>query len=228
MNWTIHSFSVLKSTNTTALSYPVGSVIIANEQTNGKGRNGRVWQSLSGNLFLSAVLPAFDTQTPLLSFVAAVSLAEALNDYPVRIKWPNDILLNGAKIAGILLERHEEKVIAGFGVNTSSAPTQALLYKTASLNNTISNNALTQKLLNALSENLEVFKTQGFNPIYQKWLEKAAGIGTQITVRLPNESLSGIFESLTPQGAISLKINNNERRLITAGDVFFNNMQGEK
>lgn len=222
MNWQIHHFLELESTNTTALTYPVGSVITAQRQTAGRGRSGRVWQSLDGNLFLSAVLPAFDEQTPLLSFVAGVALAESLKPLPVRLKWPNDVLLNGAKLAGILLERIDDKVIAGFGVNIAAAPQSNLMYRATSLNGHLQKAAVQSALLTALSDNLSLFQTQGFAPIRQKWLEKAAGIGSQITVRLPNETLNGLFESLTPQGAISLKITETDRRFITAGDVFFN------
>ena len=103
MNWKTYFFKEVDSTNTRAADYDVGSVIIAENQTAGRGRNGRRWQSLNGNLFLSAVLPALQNETPFLSFAAGVALAEALPDLPVRLKWPNDVLLHNAKVAGILL-----------------------------------------------------------------------------------------------------------------------------
>ena len=77
--------------------------------------------------------------------------------------------------------------------------------------------------MRTVSDNMDLFIEKGFEPIREKWLKYGYGIGIQISVKLPNETLSGIFEELTPQGAISLKLNNGTRRLITVGDVFFDN-----
>ncbi len=219
MKWQTYFFKEVDSTNTRAATYDVGSVIIAENQTAGRGRNGRHWQSFAGNLFLSAVLPALQNETPLLSFVAGVSLAEALPDVPVRLKWPNDVLLHNAKIAGILLERVDDKVIAGFGVNITQAPDMDTLYKTTSLNQKYTREEVATNLLTALSRNLDLLIQEGFMPIRQKWLDYAVGIGAEIEVRLPHETMRGIFETLTPQGAISLKTQT-ETRLISAGDIF--------
>lgn len=221
MNWKYYYFKEVNSTNDEALNYPVGSVIIAQKQTAGRGRYGRQWLSEDGNLFLSAVLPDYGNDSPLLTFVAAVSVADSLADFPVRIKWPNDILLNGGKLAGILLERTDDKVIIGIGINLVSAPTQNMLYRTASLNGKVAKEDLIMKLTANLAHNAELLAQDGFAPIRDKWLKYAVGIGETIRVSLPNETLSGIFESFTPQGAISLKQANNTVRLITVGDVFF-------
>lgn len=220
MKWTTYFFDELDSTNTHAVHYPVGSVIISGKQTAGRGRNNRFWISQRGNLFLSAVLPVFGDNTPLLAFVAGVSLAEALSDLPVFLKWPNDVLLNGAKIAGILLERNDNKIVAGFGVNIINAPQEEnIIYPTAHLPAGYTPQSVAEGLLDKLSENLILFKKSGFLPIRRKWLKFAAGIGTKIKVSLPHEICCGIFDSLTPQGAISLKTSTGIR-LITAGDVF--------
>ena len=221
MNWIKYYLTETDSTNTVAMAYSVGSVVVAERQTNGRGRNGRVWHSLDGNLFLSVVLPMYGYQTPLLSFVAGVSLQEALAEFSVRLKWPNDVLLNGAKVAGILLEVQSDKVIAGFGVNVCQCPTgDELMYPATSLNGRISLTDLTDRLLNALSENLELFETKGFEPIRQKWLKTAVGLQKEITVRLPHKTVFGVFEALTPQGAISLKQSDGTYQTIVAGDIF--------
>lgn len=219
MKWQTYFFKEVDSTNTRAVDYDVGSVIIAENQTAGRGRNGRRWQSLAGNLFLSAVLPALQNETPFLSFVAGVSLAEALPDVPVRLKWPNDVLLHHAKIAGILLERVDDKVIAGFGVNIRQAPDRDMLYQAGSLNQKYTPEEVTKNLLTVLSDNLDLLMQSGFTPIRQKWLNYAVGIGEEIEVKLPHETIRGLFETLTPQGAISLKTPT-ETRLISAGDIF--------
>ncbi|MBR3912688.1 MAG: biotin--[Alphaproteobacteria bacterium] len=221
MNWIKYYLRETDSTNTVATAHSIGSVVIAERQTNGRGRNGRVWHSLDGNLFLSVVLPAYGVNTPLLSFVTGVALGEALSDFNVRLKWPNDVLLNGAKVAGILLEAQADKVIAGFGVNICRCPiSDDVLYPTISLNGRISKTDLTDKLLKALSENLELFETKGFEPIRQKWLKTAVGLQQEITVRLPHKTVFGVFEALTPQGAISLKQSDGTYQTIVAGDIF--------
>lgn len=221
MNWIKYYLTETESTNTVAAEYSVGTVIIAERQTKGRGRNGRMWHSLDGNLFLSTVLPMYGYQTPLLSFVSGVSLQEALAEFTVRLKWPNDVLLNGAKVAGILLEAQTDKVVAGFGVNICRNPMgDDVLYPTTSLNSRISRADLTDKLLKALSENLDLFETKGFEPIRQKWLNVAVGLGQEITVHLPHKTLHGIFEALTPQGAISLKQADGTFQTIVAGDIF--------
>lgn len=221
MNWKYYYFEDVSSTNDVAVSYPVGSVIIAETQSAGRGRYGRQWLSEKGNLFMSAVLPACDYQTPLLTFVAAIAVAESLSDYPVQIKWPNDILLNNGKLAGILLERVDNKVIVGIGINLVNAPQQGMLYQTSSLNGEIKKTPLVQKICTALSIYSDIMMKEGFESIRTEWLKYAVGIGEPIRVSLPNETLTGIFEALTPQGAISLKQPDNTTRLITVGDVFF-------
>ncbi len=220
MNWKYYFFDDVVSTNDVAVDYPVGSVIVANTQSNGRGRYGREWISTNGNLFVSVVLPAFDYQTHLLTFVAAISVAETLSEYGAKIKWPNDILINNGKVCGILLERNDDKVIAGIGVNCKEAPKEKMLYPTTSLKNKQDKHIILNQILNNLSRYVEIFKQSGFEPIRAKWLQYAVGIGHPIQVNLPNETVTGIFEELTPQGAISLKQSDNTTRIITVGDVF--------
>ena len=128
MKWSVNKFDQVVSTNETAKSFPIGSVIVASSQSGGKGRMGRCWMSPIGNLYLSAVIGEYDIQTPLLAFVVAVSVVDALKDFNVQLKWPNDVLLNDGKVAGILLERTENKIIIGIGVNIISNPTENVLY----------------------------------------------------------------------------------------------------
>ncbi len=223
MKWNYYYFDTVQSTNDTALSYPIGSVIVAQKQTAGRGRYGRTWSSDIGNLFISIVLPDFAELTPLLSFVAAVSVAYTLSNYKPRIKWPNDILINGGKVAGILLERQEDKVIMGVGINCIPVSDNInMLYSTASLQNQETKETILKRLCSNLNNCLSIFKTEGFECIRNEWLKYAIGIKQQIRVNLPNETIYGIFEELTPQGAISLKLADNTIRQITVGDIFFN------
>ena len=225
MNWKIYHFNSVKSTNDTACSYPIGTVVFADKQTNGRGRHGRLWISQEGNLFVSFVLPEYGYQTPLLSFITAVSVKETLDDFgfSCQIKWPNDILLNHKKIAGILLEQHDDKVIVGIGINLKNAPcNDDVLYPATALNTLIGKHEIILALCHKITKNLSIFNQNGFDIIRHKWLQSAVGINERIFVRLPHETISGIFTQLTPQGAISLKLDDDTVRFITAGDVFFN------
>ena len=223
MKWKTYFFDTIDSTNTQARLYEVGTVIVAKKQTAGRGRYGRVWQSEAGNLYMSFVVSQFGIQTPLLSFLFGVAVCEALPEFLVQLKWPNDVLLNGGKLAGILLEQESDKLIAGIGLNVVNAPHENMLYQTASLNGQITNEDIIKRLITTVSDNMDLFAEKGFEPIREKWLKYGCGIGQHIIVKLPNETLSGIFEELTPQGAISLKLNNGTIRQITVGDVFFDN-----
>ena len=221
MRWQIRRFDEVESTNETAISFPADSVIIATRQTKGRGRYGRKWESPAGNLYLSAVVGDFGEKTPLLAFVAGVSVAEALSEFKVRLKWPNDILLNGGKLAGILLERtNKNTVIIGIGINVANAPTQNMMYQTASLNNKITLTELEIRLLNTLKNNLDLFQNDKFDVIQKKWVSFAEGIGQKIQVHLPNQTLIGKFTQLSPQGELILETPDKIVHKISAGDVF--------
>lgn len=213
-------FDTLESTNKTASDYPVGSVIIAHKQTGGKGRYGKVWESPVGNLYMSIVLPDYGNKTPDLAFVVAVAMADAFCDFGVRLKWPNDILLDGKKLAGILLERMDDKIIVGIGVNIISAPATNMAYQVTHLQGKMTPEAALDLILNSLSKTLSLFETQGFGAIQGIWKQKAVGIGTHITVNLPNERIQGIFKDLSESGALMLELPDKTIMEITAGVVF--------
>ncbi len=228
MLWNLYVFDTLDSTNTKAREYAPFSAVMAHAQSAGRGRCGRVWQSLAGNLNLSLVLPAYDNQNaPLLSFVAGVAVARALAPFPVRLKWPNDVLFNGKKLAGILLERTDDKIIVGIGVNVQQAPQGDLNYAATSLNGAVTAESVCQKILEEFEKTLAVFNEKGFEPIREEWKNLAAGLNEEIKVKLPLETIYGLFADITPSGAIDLTLNNQTHRLVTAGDVFLVN-EGKK
>ena len=221
MKWQIKQFDQLVSTNETAKTFPVGSVITAAQQTGGRGRYGRSWESPTGNLYLSAIVPDFGERSSLLAFVAGLAVAEALSDFHVRLKWPNDVLLNGGKLAGLLLERRDDGcIIIGIGINIVSCPTTNMLYQTACLNGELTVSVAQEKVLTALSHYLAIFEEQSFEPIRQRWLSLAIGLGKSIKVNLPQKTLTGIFKELTPQGELVLETPDKIVHKITAGDVF--------
>ncbi|MBR6411825.1 MAG: biotin--[Alphaproteobacteria bacterium] len=221
MKWQIEHFDTVISTNKIARSLPENSVVVAKCQTGGYGRYGRTWESPKGNLYLSAVVKECGKQTPLISFVAGVSVREALMKFDVQLKWPNDILLDGGKVAGILLEKTDHQtVIIGIGINVASAPTKNMMYQTASLKDKISLKDLEEKILNALATNMALLNQGRFDLIRDKWISYAAGLGEMIEVHLPHQTISGLFKEFSPQGELILETPDKIIHKITAGDVF--------
>lgn len=205
-------------------------VVSAQKQTAGRGRRGRAWVSPPGNLHCSLLLsvrPAAD-EAPQLAFVAAVALRQALAllapNAVFRCKWPNDILCDGRKVSGMLLESAAPHVILGVGVNVVEAPSPAL-YPAACLRQ-LGSGADDFDVLSAFCEALLVWHerwlTEGFAPIRQAWLDHAQGVGGPVTVRLADHNeLEGRFAGLDAGGTLLLESADGSIRPILAGDVFF-------
>lgn len=167
-----------------------------------------------------------------LSFAAALAVYDALQPLvptaDMRIKWPNDILIDNAKAAGLLLEMVETEsgpaLILGIGVNIVTKPLdtpyQATRLLDHGLETPIAPSALAQSLDTAFWAHYDLWRGQGFAPLRSAWLERAAGLGKAITVRLPNETVSGVFEDLDDTGALVLRMKTGTR-MISAGDVYF-------
>jgi len=219
MKWEIKQFNSLVSTNTTARAYPEGTIVMAETQTGGRGRYGRVWQSPKGNLYVSFVFASDPMRDRYLSFLTGLALAESLPEFNVRLKWPNDVLLDGKKVAGILLETVEDKVIVGIGVNLISNPVKNMLYPTANLGGLLSPIGLVKRLMIQYDALFKVFQEKGFRKIQSRWLDLAVGVGETISVHLPTEELIGIFQGISEDGALLLKTGK-QVRSITVGDVF--------
>ena len=214
-----------------------GTLVCAGEQLAGRGRRGRGWASPPGNLYVSLLLrPACPpAQACQLNFVAAVALAEAVSgllptDRPVTLKWPNDVLVGGAKVSGILLEasaaldRSIDWLVIGIGVNLASHPADTP-YPATSLRREGATAATAGATLQAFAERFqlwyETWRAQGFAPVRARWLASARGLGESIEVRLERETLRGRFGDLDEGGALMLDMGNGARRQITTGDLFF-------
>lgn len=223
MKWNLICLDIVESTNDAASLLPVYSCVVAKEQTKARGRCDRSWISLKGNLFFSLVLKNYAEKTPLLSFLISLVVAESLKNFPVMLKWPNDVLIEGKKVAGILLENLGDKVVVGVGINTKFAPEENVLYPTSSLNGLVENEALLREILNKIEIYLDIFENTGFQYIKEKWLSYSKGIGQQILVRLPNKEIKGEFIGLTDEGAVQLQTDDLCHHLIMAGDVFLLN-----
>lgn len=232
----LEAFSSLASTNDTALARGRESDsgrlwIIAEEQTSGRGRMARPWTSPPGNLYASVLLvnPAPQRLSPQLGFVAGVSLADAVNDgtpFRARLKWPNDLLIDGAKVSGILVESTNVGgrflCSIGFGVNCISHPPDTPYPAThlAAHAGAVSVARLAERLTDALSHWLDVWSEgRGFDAIRTAWLERALPFGSPLRVELGADMRQGAFGGIDPQGRLILECGND---VITfdAGDVF--------
>ncbi len=214
-----------------------GTVLWADRQTAGRGRQDRTWESVEGNLTFSAILrpDCSLADSGKLSFICAVALCEAIEklapDIPVRCKWPNDVLGAKGKLAGILLEGcgvkagKPDAVICGIGLNITWRPGLEALYPPSSLWDEggahLTQAIVLEAFLNSFSHWVDLWQAQGFEPVRAAWMQRARGLGEQIRVRLPNETLQGIFETLDVDGGLVLSGVPEGQRVIRAGDVFF-------
>jgi biotin-[acetyl-CoA-carboxylase] ligase BirA-like protein len=206
--------------------------IVALRQSKGRGRMGREWISPQGNLYASFVLSDLPEARVAaeLGFVTGVAAMRALRaatgQNAFRLKWPNDLLLDGAKVGGILLECLNASTlpvaVIGVGVNVAHAP-DGLPYPACALNAlgayAPSAEALFAHLSDALAETLELWQGgQGFSRIREEWLGSAAALGETIRVALAKETLEGRFETIDPTGRLVMELPEG-RRVIEAGDV---------
>ena len=212
------------------------TLIWAQQQIGGRGRRGRPWISPPGNVYSSLLLrpgtlaPSHGTE---LSFLTAVAVAEtAVELVPascrVACKWPNDVLIDGAKCAGILLESQSGPdgligwVVIGVGINVMSAP-EAVEYPVTSLAAAGARADVATVLatyIGCLAAWLARWEAEGFAPLREAWLDRAAGLGRPVRVRLDDREIEGVFESLDDAGALIVVKADGSRERVLAGDVF--------
>lgn len=222
---------------------PDSTIVWAKTQTAGRGRRGREWVSQEGNLYFSILLrPPYPAHNVMqLGFVAANAIADAIQVAAppgtfVHVKWPNDVLVEGKKIAGILMETEFDMnksgylkwLVLGVGINVASHPGDIDSEYPAtsfSAQGVTGQGLELEPLLDTLAKRflagLVTWRNLGFGPIRRHWLLRARGLGGPVTVRLPNETLHGIFAALDEDGALVLHLDGRPNRRITAGDVFF-------
>lgn len=207
-----------------------GDWVRADRQTAGRGRRGRAWVSPPGNLYASTLvrLRPDDPPAQQLGFVAALALHEALAAWVeprrMQLKWPNDLLLDGRKLSGILLERNGDAVIVGFGVNLAHYPTD-VERPAISLAEALGVSPEPQLALAALAEawmrGLALWRDSGFGAIRQHWLDRAHPLGTELVARLADGSeWRGRFDGIDEAGALRLRLADSSVHLIHAADIF--------
>jgi len=235
----LKEFAELDSTNEEARRLASGGEtgpvwILAERQTAGRGRRGRAWiappGNLSATLLLSPGKPA--AEIAQLSFVAALATADMIASCgaDAKVKWPNDVLVDGQKIAGILLESASQGgadpawLAIGIGVNLKAYPPDTEFPATSLLNLGLPapkpQDALS-RLAASFAKWYEVWKADGFAPIRDAWLARAAGLGSRIRARLSHGETIGVFEGIDANGALLLREGQDRLRTIAAGEVFF-------
>jgi BirA family transcriptional regulator, biotin operon repressor / biotin---[acetyl-CoA-carboxylase] ligase len=210
--------------------------ITARRQVAGRGRRGRAWVSEPGNLYASLLLtdPAPSQRAAELSLVAALAVHDALAECAgalgprLTLKWPNDVLCEGAKLAGILVEGETPPggplaVVIGIGVNCAHHPAATAYPATnlAAAGALVGPESLAQALIATMARRLAEWNRGGnFAAIRAAWLKRAAGLGASARVRLPDREVDGIAETLDEAGRLVLRLADGSRERIAAGEMF--------
>jgi BirA family biotin operon repressor/biotin-[acetyl-CoA-carboxylase] ligase len=213
--------------------------ITARRQTAGRGRRGRAWSTESGNLAatLLTTTPKPPAEAAQVTFVAALAIADLYDAYVpaslVSIKWPNDVLIDGTKASGILVESGARPdgllwLAVGCGVNLSHAPddvdrpaTRLADHLRADVGAAPTPEEAARVLANAFAKRFDQWERFGFASVADAWTARARGLGQSCIARLHAETLEGVAEGLEADGALRLRLRDGQVRRITAGDVFF-------
>ena len=233
----IHTVAQTGSTNADLAAWLAAGELLtegfwlrAESQTGGRGRLGRTWASPPGNLHCSTVVHLGNGDPPphALSFVAGLAAYDALRSAGViaglQLKWPNDVLVHGAKIAGILSERAGKHVIVGIGANIASAPElpdrPTVALADIDTRRQIDAEHLLDLLASSFASRLSQLRREGIAAILADWTAVAHPPGTPVAVSLDaRQRLSGTFAGLDPDGALRLALADGTIRAIHAGDV---------
>lgn len=217
---------------------PEGLVIWAHRQTKGRGRHGRSWSSPRGNLYVSFLLrPNCPVAQALqIGFVASLAVAAIVGDVlpetrGVRCKWPNDVLVNGRKVAGILLESASDPrggvawLVLGIGLNVAWRPEDvAGAYSATALAHeglaATDLRPILERLCRHLEDGLAEWESAGFGAVRSRWLKSAYALDDRITVRLADGTVTGRFVGLDASGAMLVSDERGTIRVVCAGDVF--------
>lgn len=238
IDWQIKTFGTLASTQNTLkemISGPSevkeGTVILARLQKNGYGRHNRKWQGEEGNLSISFLVTPPKKQSPAaqISIITGISLIKTIKSFidtpDLKLKWPNDVMINNKKCAGILVESTGNKtnanMIIGLGVNIANAP----LAISSALNEYVSKdievNEFTNKFLNTFSEDYTRWNKEGFKPFKDQFITHTYNRKTAISVNVGSKQITGAFIDIDNDGNLEIMCNKTQSiQKITSGEVF--------
>lgn len=240
------ALGTVASTNDEALSRAregasEGTLITARRQHAGRGRRGRTWESAEGNLFLSLVLRPKDgpDAAAAIGFAAALAVFDTVSaQLPrgtgVALKWPNDVLVVGRKVAGLLIEQASgpdgTALILGVGINLVSHPFDTP-YPATDLGcegaGVVSPEEALHSFCRAFLLYYRRWQKDGFAPLRAAWLTRARGLGEPLTVDVEGRRFDGVFKGIDDDGALILDLGGQGVKKVTAGDVYFADSQGE-
>lgn len=244
LGYRLYTFDVVTSTMDEAHQLaqqgePEKTLVVAGRQTKGRGRRGRPWISAPGNLHLSLIFRpkgTLDLCTPF-SFILCLAIGHSLHkilppSLPVFYKWPNDIVVSGAKIGGVLLEAETTTttgavkwLIGGVGVNVVDAPKECP-FPTISLKDmgiNIKSKDLLLPFCLELQSLLTLWRSEGFSAIRALWLKQAYGLDTPLVVQGVHQIIKGVFSDLDTDGSLILKTASGEKKKILTGDIMLFN-----
>jgi BirA family transcriptional regulator, biotin operon repressor / biotin---[acetyl-CoA-carboxylase] ligase len=196
------------STQDVARQFPVGTVVVAEHQTAGRGRLGRRWEAPPGSALLASwVMPVHE----LAPLAAGVASAHACGEH-VRLKWPNDLLLDGRKLGGILVERTGHKCVVGTGINLHWAPPGAAML-----------GADRDKLVARMAEEMTRWFAASAVAVLAGWRERSDTLGRRVRVQLSGETVEGVADDIGPDGTLIV-----DGRSLAAGDVIHLRPAGQR
>ncbi len=211
---------------------PEGLVVQALQQTKGRGRHGNQWSSPMGNIYMSLLLRPLcrADKAGQMAFVAGVALSDALDEvieggHTKTLKWPNDVLVDGKKISGILLETRLDAhgrvdyLVVGVGINIFAPPEGAVAID-AIKSERVAVNTFRDTYLRHLLAAYQSWQDKGFAEIRKTWLKQAHGLDAPMRIRLPEVTYEGIFRGIDENGVLLADVDG-ERRTFTAGEVHF-------
>lgn len=237
MQWRLHTFEDVSSTQDSLKEIikilqnddSQGFCVQAIRQGNGRGRHGRVWHDGAGNLMMSFALKAAGDLSRvgeislLCGLAVAKTLAQEIDKDKIILKWPNDVLVSGRKISGLLIEVEGEYLIIGLGVNIAVAPYENSVCLKDLSEAEYTPETVRDAFLEQFEELYSAWKNEGFSRIRGEYLSYAPLNHSKITVKMPSGAIVGQFETIDESGNLIIRDGANELVKVSSGEVFLNN-----